>query len=463
MSQKDELQPFYFRDGETVTSQGGTGYKLPTEAEWEFACRAGTATKYWIGDSDEDILRAGWFDKNSGGRTHAAGELKPNPFGLYDIHGNVWEFVDELWELTYYAQFATKPAIDPQGPPSAGSERARRGGDWCYGVHCGFSSERSRQPQDFRISTCGFRVSLTVDGVRRALKNAKVQSANVEAKTPQPTRPFPLKEIDSPGTELNPWVSADGLEIFWCVIAREDGFDVSKAKIYSAHRKHANAGFDGTKLLFPGHSPVVSADGLEMIFCNADSESFSRSTRKTKTDEFGPPVPIPSLSFPGLAPAPRWLTDDGLTLYLELKDKGENGMHHAWTSTRSDTNASWNEPELVPIKFQGMPTHARFVFESGSADNLHLYCLGDFTPPGGSRDMRLGVLSRQQPHGPFTQWQEIPLTTPTLQQPLCWRPLFVPQTGELFLISNELGPGAVEGGAGECLDIYVIKNFQPPG
>ena len=108
----------------------GTGYRLPTEAEWEFACRAGTTTKYWTGDKDEDLPQAGWFDTNSGSRTHAVGELKANPFGLYDIHGNVWEWVQDWWEPTYYGQFQEKPALDPHGPSSAGSQRVIRGGDW---------------------------------------------------------------------------------------------------------------------------------------------------------------------------------------------------------------------------------------------------------------------------------------------------------------------------------------------
>ncbi len=105
----------------------GTGYRLPTEAEWEFSCHAGATTKYWIGDQDKDLAQAGWFGMNSGGRTHAVGELKANPLGLYDIHGNVWEWVQDRWEPTYYSQFQEKPALNPSGPVTAGPLRVIRG------------------------------------------------------------------------------------------------------------------------------------------------------------------------------------------------------------------------------------------------------------------------------------------------------------------------------------------------
>ena len=129
------------------------GYRLPTEAEWEFSCLAGTTTKYWIGDQDEDLPQAGWFGMNSGGRTHAVGELKANPLGLYDIHGNLWEWVQDWWEPTYYGQFQEKPALNSGGPSSAGSQRVVRGGDWGNHASDCRASYRGAAPPVVHIGT----------------------------------------------------------------------------------------------------------------------------------------------------------------------------------------------------------------------------------------------------------------------------------------------------------------------
>ena len=166
LSQQEKLKPFYFRAGETITSLDGTGYRLPSEAEWEFACRAGTTTKYWIGDKDEDLIKAGWFGGNSGGRTHAAGELKANPFGLSDIHGNVWEWVQDGWDASYYGQFSEKPAIDPNSPFFAVSRRMIRGGGWLFHVSGCRSSFRDARNPSSRDGLVGFRVSLVPVGSR---------------------------------------------------------------------------------------------------------------------------------------------------------------------------------------------------------------------------------------------------------------------------------------------------------
>jgi formylglycine-generating enzyme required for sulfatase activity len=103
-------------------------YRLPTEAEWEYACRAWTSTRFSYGDDLDytSLPDYAWYDGNGGGTTHPVGQKLPNPWGLYDMHGNVEEYCQDL-----YAPYRGGIALDPQGPVT-GSGRVHRGGDWSH-------------------------------------------------------------------------------------------------------------------------------------------------------------------------------------------------------------------------------------------------------------------------------------------------------------------------------------------
>jgi formylglycine-generating enzyme required for sulfatase activity len=105
----------------------GYAYTLPTEAEWEYACRAGTTTRFSTGNADSDLGRAGWYSGNAGGKTHAVGEKVANAWGLYDMHGNVWE-----WCYDWFGDYSGSNVTDPTGANS-GSYRVLRGGCWSNG------------------------------------------------------------------------------------------------------------------------------------------------------------------------------------------------------------------------------------------------------------------------------------------------------------------------------------------
>jgi formylglycine-generating enzyme required for sulfatase activity len=129
------------------------GYRLPTEAEWEYACRAGTTTNYNTGDSESDLDRAGWYDVNSGGTTHPVGQKDPNAWGLYDMHGNVWERCND-----WYGVYSSESQTNPTGPES-GSIRVARGGSALNIADFSRSAYRSNYAgPDYTSSVSGFRV-----------------------------------------------------------------------------------------------------------------------------------------------------------------------------------------------------------------------------------------------------------------------------------------------------------------
>ncbi len=128
LSESEKLKPCYTKDANNnwILLAAGDGYVLPTEAEWEFACRAGTTTQFSFGDAAASLEDYGWYGKNSGGRPKPVGLKRPNPFGLYDMHGNVWEWCHDWYAADYYAN---SPRANPFGPDS-GSAHVARGGSW---------------------------------------------------------------------------------------------------------------------------------------------------------------------------------------------------------------------------------------------------------------------------------------------------------------------------------------------
>ncbi len=159
-----------------LSREKGKTYRLPTEAEWEYACRAGTATEYSHGDDPEGVAKIGNVAdaefksqfpeleaviQASDGHayTSPAGSFLPNAFGLYDMHGNVWEWCADWYDPEHYTR---SPSIDPEGP-ATGEERVYRGGGWFNCTRgCRAASRSASQPEN-RNLTLGFRVAATAE------------------------------------------------------------------------------------------------------------------------------------------------------------------------------------------------------------------------------------------------------------------------------------------------------------
>ena len=128
------------------------GFRLPTEAEWEYACRAGTTTKFHKGDSESDLAKSGWYEMNSDNKTYPVGQKEPNSFGLYDMHGNVSE-----WCYDWLVEYTSDIAHNPIGARS-GSLRVVRGGGWAANDYWCWSITRGMSKPIYGNSATGFRI-----------------------------------------------------------------------------------------------------------------------------------------------------------------------------------------------------------------------------------------------------------------------------------------------------------------
>lgn len=143
---------------EKLSKQTGKTYRLPTEAEWEYSCLAGSTGKYCFGDDEALLKDYAWYGEPFMGKTHPVGEKLPNNWGLHDMHGNVWEWCQDWYDKIYYAELAKQgEAINPQGPAN-GEYRVLRGGSWNHAQGLARAVFRHGNRPATRNLDLGFRV-----------------------------------------------------------------------------------------------------------------------------------------------------------------------------------------------------------------------------------------------------------------------------------------------------------------
>jgi formylglycine-generating enzyme required for sulfatase activity/serine/threonine protein kinase len=201
-----------------LSAQEKVKYRLPTEAEWEYACRAGTTTQYFFGDDYRNLPKYGWLNNVAGDRSQPVAALLPNPFGLFDVHGNLHEWCGDYWDESGYAKSLAVSAVstDPIGPAD-GTERVIRGGYWPNLYATCRSAYRNPSPPSYRANAYGFRVvreisspiSTTSDVVfvRPELPNSQATVAGTTAASSK------LLDIADPERRAVAWAQPLGAKI----------------------------------------------------------------------------------------------------------------------------------------------------------------------------------------------------------------------------------------------------------
>lgn len=261
-----------------------------------------------------------------------------------------------------------------------------------------------------------------------------------------------IDEINTEGSEFHPWISEDGRTLYWAVA----GSGVDRWVIWTAKRESPNSLFRGKQKLFRGHSPVVSNDGMEMLFCSSDSPQFFVATRSDLEKEFERPKPIRELSFDDNDfPAPRCLSKDALTLYFEVKSPTE-GAWDIWVSERENRNSPWQPPKRADISVRG---NLRFSQPFVTEDHLRMFVtVVDKSDP---QTVHIGILEREGQKEPFSRLRYPDIRDVDGALPNCLTPRYVSKTKELVLVSQKLFRSE-EKMKERKFDLWMVKDFVIP-
>ena len=213
---------------------GGGKFSLPSEAQWEYACRAGSTTKYCFGDDEARLGEYAWYRDNSGSKTHPVGEKKPNAWGLYDMHGNVWEWCQDGPTVgARYRGYLAKSHIDDPAGPATGALRVLRGGCWDFpagGLRSGHHNAVENHWS--RSEGVGFRAS-------RVSPEAVAQTPPSESAAPLKLQPVHPQTIES-GKPLAVAVSSENPDAWKSKLRYAPTSDARRA-VRGSTRSRANS------------------------------------------------------------------------------------------------------------------------------------------------------------------------------------------------------------------------------
>jgi formylglycine-generating enzyme required for sulfatase activity/Tol biopolymer transport system component len=230
------------------------GYRLPTEAEWEYACRAGGTGKYCFGDAESDVANYAWFKANSQGKPQLVGQKRPNRWGLYDMHGNVWQWCNDWYGDAYYSD---SPTENPRGP-ATGKMRVLRGGAWDSTADKCRAAYRHKEFPVYSDACFG----ADSYGFRRVRNPAGDKSTTV-AKGPQSD---PEKKVDKPAPVVPPPSGSGKLDVAGLkgtIVFVSDRGGALKIWSMRANGKDAKQLTKGTE---PDADPRFSPDGKRILY-----------------------------------------------------------------------------------------------------------------------------------------------------------------------------------------------------
>ena len=239
------------------------GYRLPTEAEWEYACRAGSTGKYCFGDDEAELPKYAWFKPHSQGKPQPVGQKQPNRWGLYDMHGNVWQWCHDWYGENYYAE---SPAENPRGP-ATGKMRVLRGGAWdCTAEKLPLGLPPQGVPRLLRRLLRRRQLRLPAGTQGRLAATSPRRSPPHRKSTRRPSEPSPNRVGE------RPLPSQSGRQLrarsTWPA-SRERSFSsaiaAARMKIWSMHASGKDAK-QLTKGTDPDADPRFSPDGKQILY-----------------------------------------------------------------------------------------------------------------------------------------------------------------------------------------------------